>query len=347
LETWTVVAWLADSPHQITEYRDHDSLSWYAAHTIEAMMIVMSLVVLVYVVRACRRERRILTFDAMFCLCGATMFWADALANFFVPMWLPSSNFVNLNYALGHMPFVVNPDAGRMPHPILFSFLMETFAILGLAIVFGGAVRRAEARWPRLTRRQLVGLVILAGCVLDVLLEISVMLPLHLWTYAAPEALTIDIGQGFRMPFLAILAGGIYFGLLMSIRIFKDDRGRAIVERGLDGYSPRLRKGITLLALYGAFQVISIVIGNAPIVLGPYETFKKVPSHVLNDTCDAPGVTGTRYGQCPGAPGFRMPGRTTAAREGPLIGGFDRYGGQPRMSNIPVDVHPHESPVPA
>jgi anaerobic selenocysteine-containing dehydrogenase len=28
-------------------------------------------------------------------------------------------------------------------------------------------------------------------------------------------------------------------------------------------------------------------------------------------------------------------------------GGFDRYSGQPRMSNIPVDVHPHEPPVPA
>jgi hypothetical protein len=37
--------------------------------------------------------------------------------------------------------------------------------------------------------------------------------------------------------------------------------------------------------------------------------WQETPSHLVNDVCNAPGITGTRYGTCPGDPGFRMPGR--------------------------------------
>src|SRR2546428_5811405 len=71
LNVWTVIAWLADGPRQVTQFRDRHSASWYAAHTYEGLYIVASIVVLVYVIRGCRRERRVLTFDVMFLLCGA------------------------------------------------------------------------------------------------------------------------------------------------------------------------------------------------------------------------------------------------------------------------------------
>ena len=55
-----------------------------------------------------------------------------------------------------------------------------------------------------------------------------------------------------------------------------------------------------------------VFVGNAPVILSPYVTFKgKLPAYIINGVCDAPGVHGTRYGACPGSPGFRMPGRTT------------------------------------
>jgi hypothetical protein len=138
-----------------------------------------------------------------------------------------------------------------------------------------------------------------------------VMLPLHLWTYAAPEALTFNMGEGARIPAFEIFAAGSYFGLMMAVRIFKDDRGRSVVERGLESYSPRVRQGITLLALYGTMQLITLLAGNAPVVFTPYVTVHQAPAHLINGQCDAPGITGTRYGPCPGTPGFRMPGRTT------------------------------------
>lgn len=311
LEIWTVVAWLLDGPTQITAYRDRTSASWYLAHFFEVMVFVIALVVLVVVIRDCRRKRQILTFDVMFILVGATLFWADALTDFYAPMWFPSSNWINLNYVAGHLPFVANPDLSSLPDPLLFTWFLETFCFLGMAMVFGRAITWARGRWPHLSNRQLFGLVLLCGFIVDLALESCLMLPTKLWTYAAPEALTLNFGGGAREAAFAIAVTAVYFGLVMSIRIFKDDRGQTIVERGLEGHSPRVRKAISLLALYAACQAIIVVVGNAPVLLTPYVTVHQAPAHIINGRCDAPGVEGTRYGPCPGSPGYRMPGRTS------------------------------------
>lgn len=310
-EAWTLVAWLRDGPHQITQYRDQDSASWYAARTIEGLAIIISLAVAIHVVRGCLRERRILTFDLMFVLAGATLFWADFFENFFVPTWITSSNWVNLNSPCGHIPFIVNPDCGRVPEPILFAVLLESFVVLGLAIWVGAALRRARNRWPGMTTRKLIGIVILAGFIIDFILEVAVLLPLHLWTYPSPEWMSLPVGHGFRYPFLEPIAAGGWFALMIAVRVFKDDRGQSLVERGLDRHPPLLRKAISLIALYAYMQLAIIAVGNAPLMLyGPYETqWPKLPAHIVNGLCDAPGVHGTRYGPCPGSAGYRMPGR--------------------------------------
>src|SRR5438132_7780865 len=63
LEVWTLVAWLADGPHQITQFRDKDSASWVGAHVFEAVALLLAAVVVTHVVRECLRHRR-MTFDA-------------------------------------------------------------------------------------------------------------------------------------------------------------------------------------------------------------------------------------------------------------------------------------------
>src|SRR5688500_10715462 len=40
VQVWTVTAWLADGPRQVTEFRDRTSASWYVAHAVEAAMLV-------------------------------------------------------------------------------------------------------------------------------------------------------------------------------------------------------------------------------------------------------------------------------------------------------------------
>jgi hypothetical protein len=316
VQVWTVTAWLADGPRQVTEFRDRTSASWYAAHTVEAAMLVVAVAVIVHLVRDVRRQGRLLTFDVMFCLCGATLWWADEALNFWVPAFLPSSNFVNLTNPCGHLPLVVNPDCGQVPDAILFFFLVETFGVLGAAMVAGAGIRRLRNRFPELSTAQVVLIVFGIGLAIDVTWEMA-SVALGLWTYMLPHGMSL--GQGARFPWIEALAGGIWFATFIVLRNFKDDRGRSFLERGLEHHSPRVGRGIALLAMYALFQFVMWVPGNLPQGLASFYApqWPKMPPHLLNDACDAPGVVGTRYGPCPGSPGFRMPGRDSLPGRSP------------------------------
>jgi hypothetical protein len=149
------------------------------------------------------------------------------------------------------------------------------------------------------------------GVVLDLCFEVPIV-ALKVWSYpGAPFALPVGEG-GYRLPVAELIAGGSVFGLVAALRIFKDDQGRTIVERGLSHLKPAKAKVVTLLALYAVMQMIVWGPGTMPDFLyQPYmvEWPKNYPTHLLNGACDAPGYRGTPYGPCPGSDGFQMPGR--------------------------------------
>lgn len=196
-----------------------------------------------------------------------------------------------------------------MADPILFFFFVETFIFLGLAIVGTKVVHQVRQRWSHFSTPKMLLIVLLAGVAIDLVFE-PLAISLGLFTYAAGP-IHIALGEGQQFPLIELFAAGGVFGLVVAVRVFKDDQGRTLVERGLDHHTPRVRKVITQLALYSFFQLAFWSSGNLPIVIsGLYQgTWPKVPAHLLNGVCDAPGVHGTRYGTCPGDPGFRMPGR--------------------------------------
>jgi hypothetical protein len=309
-EIWTVVAWLADNPHEITQYQTPGSTDWWAATSLEAIAIVAAVPVLIYVIRGCIRARG-MTLDSMFCLAGLTICWCDLGCNFFQPTFLTSSNFVNLNYMCGNMPLVVNPDCGRVSDPLLLTVPLFMFDLLGLAILLEHPIRWARNRWPGISTVRLLGILFLIGLVFDMALEPTVI-SLGLWTYFAPSGFSLHLGQGLRYAFPEFFCGPIFFAFIPGIRVFRNDRGQTIAERGTENLSPRLRKPVTFLALYAVIQFITWVPSTLPLMLlGPYDTVPKTPAYLLQDVCDAPGVTNSPYGLCPGAPGYEMPGRTS------------------------------------
>jgi hypothetical protein len=319
-EAYTLSSWLAAGPHQITRYRNTHATAWYAAHTLEALTAVAAIAVLAIVVRDARRRRRVFTFDVMFCLAGATMFWADSACNFFQPTFLVSSDFVNLNNPCGHMPLVVNPDCGGAPDPTLWLWMVETFGILGAAMVVTGLLRRHAARRGGLSTARTVFYALGAGIVLDLLLE-PVMVALGLWTYPAPTFMSLPLGRDLRYPLIETFCGGLWFGLLIAVRAVRDDRGRTLVERGVDHLSARRRRAVSMLALYAYFQLAIWLVASMPLwFIGPYEPQWKpnIPPDIVNGICNVPGSTtpgtsGSRYGLCPGSPGYRIPIRQTLA----------------------------------
>ncbi len=308
---WTWVSWLAAGPHSITQFRDTNSASWYGARVFEGVAVVISIAVLTFVVRRCRREHR-LTWDAKLIIAGAATMWLDSFTNVLAPLFMYSSNWVNLNTPAGSMPLAVNPDIGRLPWPILYLGLIYTFGLLAFAMVMTWAMRAFRRRWPALSVAKLIGLVFLLGVVVDIAMEIP-MYRLRLWAYpGSPDFLALWSKDGMKLPLLVeVLPAGVAFATMGALRYFRDDMGRGVTERGLERHHPLTRSVISILALIAIMNGVWFVATSVQAAVGNFSgRYEKMPAHIVNDMCNAPGITGTRYGPCPGSPGFKAPIRT-------------------------------------
>lgn len=308
-EASTIIPWLADGPSQLTQFRDPDLGTINRFRIAEAIMIVISIAVLVYLVRSCVRERR-LVFDAQFCIAGALLFWLDPMVNFYLPVVTWSSNFVNLQNWCGQAPGVVNPDCSSQPEPMIFLGLLYTFGMLVFAVLVGSFMRLVKARRPGISLPRLLGATFVAAVALDIAFE-GPMVLMRFWSHvgAGPDALSI-FGDGQpKFPIPIILVMGLWFTFFAALRFFKDDNGETVVERGLSRIPRPRRTLITLLALVGIFQGATLAADAGWMALGPYaDPYPRAPAHIVNDLCDAPGfASDTRYGPCPGSEGFRAP----------------------------------------
>lgn len=308
-----MVAWLADGPELVTGFRQPGTLNYYIARGLEIGVVVMSLCMIVYLIRDCRRAGRVLTFEVMYCMACATITWGDLGGlNFFQPIFVASSNFfVSVNNPCGHMPFVVNPDCGRTPDPVLFFFLFEVFGCLLLAIWVSRLVAWIRARRPgwSWSMAGVFRLVMTIGFVMS--LSEILMVAFGIWGYAGPQWLSFSPGNGGQYNVVILAETGLFSGMMLALYVVRDDKGQRIVERGLDRHSPRRRNAVTLMALYTCVQFATWVPGSLPVAALSFfqDGWPKMPAYFVNGVCDAPGFQGTRYGPCPGSPGYRMPGR--------------------------------------
>jgi Spirocyclase AveC-like len=295
--TWT--RWLAAGPEQITQYRDTTAISWTVARGYEMLIVAVSIWLLVRVVRQCRNQRR-LTVDAQLLIAGvAALFW-DPFGNFFQPAFFYSSNWLNLNTWTGFAPLVVNPDASRMPQPI-FIMLVYPFGLLAFAMMTNAVMRAARRRFPHWSDAKVLAAGSAAAFLGGLALEAPMFL-LHLWSLpGAPSELSI-FDNGHRYAAVEYLTTGMVFAGWAAVRYFKDDKGRAFTERGLGQTG-------SVFAMIGwccsLLLMLQLVVNLFAFKADPYPT--EFPRHLVNDMCDVGDTAGTRYGPCPGTPGFHMP----------------------------------------
>jgi hypothetical protein len=300
-------AWLGSGPHAITRYRVHHGTPWWAAVAFQAAAVGMAVWVLVFVVRGCLRQRR-LTIDAKICLAGLLTAWLDPFTNFMQPLFMYSSNFVNLNSWGAHYPLVINPDAGRLPWPILFLGCMYAFGLLAFAVIMNAIVRMIVRRFPALTRVQVLMVTLGLGVLFDLALEIP-MFRLRLWAYpGAPNTLALWSRSSYKYSLWEIIPAGIAFASVAAVRFFKDDANRTVTERGLERHHRSVRTALSVLALIGLFNTVWLASTAFQAGVGLYAApYPKLPAYIINGMCDPPGATGTAYGPCPGSPGYRLP----------------------------------------
>jgi hypothetical protein len=311
MQVWTWIGWALGGPYSITEFKTPGSVNWWAARAYEVGFGILFFCLLVWVVRRCLQARSLL-FDAKLMIAGVSLIWLDAWTNIAAPIWMYSSNFVNLNNPLAGFPLPVNPDMGRLPFPLLLHSFVYPTANLCAAIIVCALMRKLLQLWPRLSTAQLIFLCVFIGIVFDIAFELPMFL-LGLWAFpGTPDFLALFADHGHKFPIWEMVPAGIAFATFGALRFFKDDKGREVTERGLDRMPPWRRNLVSTLALMGVLHAVWLGCTTVQAIVGFYaDPYKPLPKYLINDMCDAPvlgggQVTGTRYGPCP-QEGLRFP----------------------------------------
>ncbi|TAM67455.1 MAG: spirocyclase, AveC family [Mycobacterium sp.] len=303
---WTVAAWLAAGPRPVTAYRDPAASAFTIATVYEIVAVMLVLGVGAYVVRGCLRQRRV-TFDAQLCIAGLSAYWLDPFYNFFVPMNLYSSNFVNVGSWCSHAPFVINKACSGSPEPVLVIGSIYLVGFLVCAMLGCGLLRIVKARYPSASMARMLVALASFAIIADLLID-GVSSQLNLWNQFIPAGLNIATAAR-PFPVTLPLSAILFFGAPTLARYVRDDRGATIFERGLDHLRPRTRNAVSFLSLVGYMQLmvaVTILVTIAPVGLYANNS-PTYPAHIINGQCDIGSVRGSAYGPCPGTPGFMAP----------------------------------------
>ena len=189
-----------------------------------------------FIVRPWLRERRI-TLDGMLLVALGLMFFQDPLLNYFNTWCTYNTWLFNRGSWSSHIPGWVSPEEpGRqVAEPLLTNAPGYAYGVLLITIVGCWVMRKVKARWPNISNLRLIGVTYAFTFVLDFVMEACLLLPTGLFTYpGAIQSVSFNAGHYYQWPvYEGLMWGGVQAGLC-CLRYFTDDRGRTVVERGLD-----------------------------------------------------------------------------------------------------------------
>ena len=128
-------------------------------------------------------------------------------------------------------------------------------------------MRKIKARWPNISNLRLIMVTYAFTFVLDFVMEAGFMLPFGLYTYpGAIRSVSVFAGTYHQWPIYEGLMWGGVQAALCCLRYFTDDRGRTIVERGLDhvrgGFARQ--QFVRFLAIFAAVSACFFFFYNVP-----------------------------------------------------------------------------------
>jgi hypothetical protein len=281
-----------------------------ALFTALQIAVPIAAVVLLYlwIIRPWRREGR-LTTDAMIALSAATVFFWDMAMNYTSVSLLYNSHLINRGaWANGAWPTWISPNANNLPEPLLIVPPAYTALVFSQVIFILWVLRKVKARWPRLGIMGTIAAIFVGLTITDTIVE---GLVLRTGAYAYPggiRAITLFAGQTYQIPMSeSVFFGGFALGAIACLSYFRDDRGRTIVERGIDrvNIGAKGQQAIKFFAIYGAIHLGFLVLYMIPQqwFATHSDSFPEgYKSYMINDMCAA-GADGKT---CPG-PGVLMP----------------------------------------
>jgi hypothetical protein len=253
--------------------------------------------VLVYVIRQCRRERR-LTFDAMLAIAWAAVAWQDLIVNLIRPTFFYNSYLISFTSWGPSIPGWISPNGSGLPEPIFlagFGYMDSVF----FCMIICAVMRLAKRRMPSLNAIGLIAVAIAMGAVLDLALEVACVRT-KLWAYPGTiQSLSLWGGEHHQFPIYESLLWGSVWAAAACLRYFRDDKGRSVVERGADSLaaSNKWRTALRAFAVIGFVNAMYVVynVMMSFIALQIDQTPAGYPEYLRNGLC-GPGTAWA----CPG-----------------------------------------------
>lgn len=221
-----------------------------------------------FFIRPWRRERRI-TLDGMLFVSMGLMFFQDPLLNYFNTWCTYNTWSFNRGSWSSNIPGWVSPEEpGRqVAEPLLTNVPGYAYGVLLITIVGCWLMRKIKNRWPNISNLRLILATYAMAFVFDFVMEALVMLPIGFYTYPGSiRAVSFNAGTYYQWPIYEGLMWGGVQAALCCLRFFTDDRGRTVVERGLD----RVRGGfvrqqlVRFLAIFAGVSACFFFLYNVP-----------------------------------------------------------------------------------
>jgi Spirocyclase AveC-like len=221
-----------------------------------------------FIIRPWRRERR-LTLDGMLMVSMGLIFFQDPLLNYFNTWCTYNTWMPNLGAWSSNIPGWLSPEmpGHQVVEPLLTNVPGYSYGNLLMVILGCWVMRKAKARWPHLSNMRLIGVTFAFNFLLDFIMEGLIYLPIGFFEYPGSiRAVSINAGTYYQWPVYEGLMWGGVLTAFCCLRYFTDDRGRTVVERGLD----HVRGGFAavqftrFLAVFAAVSACFLFIYNVP-----------------------------------------------------------------------------------
>ena len=254
-----------------------------------------------FVVKGWRREGRLPLYGMLY-IAAQSMWWQDALLNFFSPVFTYNSILINWGSWNASVPGWVSPNAEKMPSPVLLYLGLYPVFFCGATVALVALMRKMKARWPGLSNFQLVSVMFVALGLFAVLAE-GTWLRTGMYTYTGLYSpITLWPDQAYKVPvFSVFVLDSLVLTLLACLIYYRDDQGRTYVERGCERLGAGFRTGaMRCLAVVGAANTILFAAYNIPMnylaIIGPgWAPAVLEKSYFTNGVCG----DGSSYA-CPG-----------------------------------------------